>query len=157
MRPSWFTSSGTVGACLEANIAGVPGIAFSQILGPGVFSHWSTHRSFPDGELERMEAQADSVMARAFDELLPGGAPPTEPVTWSINIPPALTDGWQLHHTELGHTCYGSCFQPIDGGFHHDIVRPDLDPRPETDGQAVLAGHPSVTRLDIRTFGRRSV
>ena len=151
---SFVFSSGTVGACLEANIAGVPGIAFSQILGPGVFKHWSTHRRFPDEEGERLEGQAQAVMTRVFEELMPSGAPPEEPLTWSANIPPELAQDWSLAHTALGHTFYQSCFKPKDGGYHHNIERPEIDAREETDGQAVMAGNVSLTRLDIRGFGQ---
>lgn len=149
-------SSGTVGACLEANIAGVPGIAFSQILGPGVFQYWSTHRRLPEDEAERLEAQARAVMGRVFERVMPDGDPPDEPVTWSANIPPDLAPGWDVVPCALGHTFYESCFQPAEGGYRHHIERPPLDPRPATDGQAVKAGHVSLTRLDIRDFGQKT-
>ena len=147
-------SSGTVGACLEANIAGLPAIALSQILGPGVFKHWMTHRAFPDGESERVPEQAAAVMDRLLDQLLGKDEFFDQPVTWSANIPPELTDGWEIVPCSLGHTLYGSCFKEADGGYIHNIERPEVDGRELTDGQVVMAGNVSLTRLDIRGFGQ---
>ena len=40
-------ASGTIGACLEGNIAGIPGIALSQELVPSDFLYWDKNRKFP--------------------------------------------------------------------------------------------------------------
>ncbi|MEM7468795.1 MAG: 5'/3'-nucleotidase SurE, partial [Pseudomonadota bacterium] len=43
---SFMFSSGTVGACLEANIAGIPALALSQELKPEQFFQWGEKRAF---------------------------------------------------------------------------------------------------------------
>ena len=44
---SFIVSSGTVGACLEANIAGIPGIALSQCLQPETYKQWANEQHLP--------------------------------------------------------------------------------------------------------------
>ena len=69
-------SSGTVGACLEANIIGLPAVALSQILGGGLFFEWTDNKRFPESEL--------AANAR---QLLPHlGSPPEEWVKFQEGV-----------------------------------------------------------------------
>ena len=64
---SFTLSSGTVGAALEANIAGLPGVALSQVLPGQVFRQWVEDRTMqPDVRdllFERCRAMLDRVFA----------------------------------------------------------------------------------------------
>ena len=59
-------ASGTVGACLEANIAGIPGIALSQQLSPTVYQYWDQNRSIEPTTLARLDEATRGVMANVW-------------------------------------------------------------------------------------------
>ena len=147
-------SSGTVGACLEANIIGLPAVALSQILGGGLFFEWTDNKRFPEVELERLRVQTRNVLDAVFGRLFERPGFWKDPVTWNVNIPPETTEDWEVRDTYLSHTFYGSCFKKVGEVFRHDMDPPTVDTREHADEGVVRAGHVSVSRLDIRTFGR---
>jgi 5'-nucleotidase len=144
-------SSGTVGACLEANIAGIPGIALSQDLETDVYMHWGLHREFRPEVVEQLSAQTMALLPRITNYLLDGKC--GEPVTWNVNLPSRPAPDCRLVHTFLGHSFYGSCFQKTGDRYHHNLKTYQPDERPQADGVVIRAGHVSVTRLDMRDLG----
>tara|TARA_Y100000588_G_scaffold209540_1_gene223389 strand:+ start:18421 stop:19188 length:768 start_codon:yes stop_codon:yes gene_type:complete len=151
---SFTVSSGTVGACLEANIAGLPAVALSQSLNRGLFRIWVEGRQIPHDEMASLRAQTEQVVSRLFEDL--EGRPPfmEEAVTWNVNMPSELREEWVLADTVLGRTFYGSCFKKHGDVYMHDMSFPEPDETEGTDTAAILAGNVSVTRLDLMTFGR---
>ena len=147
-------SSGTVGACFEANIAGIPAVALSQRIDREVFVHWLEERRVPEGELRRLCKQSGEVLDRVFETLFERKDFWDCAVTWNVNLPFRTDADWKLVPTFLGHTFYGSCFKQAGDRFQHGIDPPVQDTRDRADGAVVNQGHVSVTRLDIRTFGR---
>ena len=60
-------ASGTVGACLEANIAGLPALALSQELTREDFQHWDQNRAFREAtytQLDRKSTRLNSSHER---------------------------------------------------------------------------------------------
>ena len=151
---SFAYSSGTIGACLEGNIAGIPGVALSQVLAPEVFQHWIAHRALPGTELDRIRQQSgaiiDRVMSRYLgDEAFRGGR-----LTWNVNMPFQTVADWEVQDTFLGHSVYGSCFRKEGEVFRHNLEGRTPDTREGSDVATTESGHVSLTRLDMFLFGQ---
>jgi 5'-nucleotidase len=147
-------SSGTIGACLEANIAGIPAIALSQELTRSTFMAWMEDRSLPEAEIARLRAQTDMLLEGVFQQLFARQDFLTHPVTWNVNFPDHLAADWQLVPTSLGHTVYGSCFKQRGDRYQHELDGTLDDVRDHTDSRVVKQGHVSITCIDIRKLGQ---
>ncbi|NLV24714.1 MAG: 5'/3'-nucleotidase SurE [Deltaproteobacteria bacterium] len=147
-------SSGTIGACLEANIASLPAVALSQDFDSASFRQWLGKRSLPEGVLVRLKEQTAFLLDRVFDHLQERRGFFARPVTWNINLPFAARGDWRLIDAYLGHTWYASCFRRAGDRFYHDLDPPREDPRAGADGAVVRSGHVSITEIDIRNLGR---
>ena len=147
-------SSGTVGACLEANIVGLPAVALSQILGGDLFFEWTDNKRFPGPELERLRGQTRGVLDSVFGRLFERPGFWEDTVTWNVNIPSEVAEDWEVRDTYLSHTFYGSCFKKTGDVYRHDMDPPTLDVSEKADEGVVRAGHVSMSRLDMRTFGQ---
>jgi 5'-nucleotidase len=154
---SFFFSSGTIGACLEANIAGVPAIALSQALERDVFIGWAEYRQMPEDTVARLREQTEMMLGRVFQQLLAREDFLSQPVTWNVNLPYEATEDWEIVPTVLGHTMYGSCFQKVGDQFRHGLGLPELDSRENADCEVLRQGHVSVTCIDMRTFAQRAM
>ena len=146
-------ASGTVGACLEANIAGIPGIALSQQLSPPVYQYWDQNRSIESATLARLDAATRSVMTNIWRNLVTERAPTSHATTWNVNLPFDIKSP-DLVHTYMGHSWYQQCFtgDPA-GGFRHRMQPFERDTHFQSDHSALEAGKVSVSLLDIKTFG----
>ena len=145
-------ASGTIGACLEANIAGLPALALSQELTREDFIYWDEHRAF--------RADTSAVLSQSIEKLIPRiwaqfVAPHVaEKTTWNVNFPSTPATISDIHRTRLGYSTYRNCFRQRGDQYHFALAAADLDPAPDTDDATLKAGHVSVTLLDIRTFGQ---
>jgi len=146
-------SSGTVGACLEGNIAGIPGIAISQDLEHEVYMHWGGHRSFLPETVERLGTGLVPLLPRLVDHLLSGRLEPF--VTWNVNLPVDLSPDCPLVHTVLGHSFYDSCFEKQGARYRHNLKVYHADERPMSDGVVIREGKASLTRIDMRDLGQQ--
>jgi len=151
---SFTLSSGTVGAALEANIAGLPGVALSQVLPRQVFRQWVEDRAMQPDVREPLLEKCRATLHRVFAFLNDRTDFLSDPVTWNVNMPAELSDDWRVIPTVLGHTFYTSCFEASEEGYYHNIDQPEVEERAGTDGMVLRAGHVSITRLDIRTLGQ---
>lgn len=154
---SYLFSSGTVGACLEANIAGVPAIALSQKLDRLLFQSWMTHGRFPDAALDQLRNQTMMILRQVFERLLSRPDFLQQPVTWNVNLPDTAASDWQIVPTVLGHTMYGSVFRQSGQQFRHEGGIAYSDTRTQADGMVLQEGHVSVTYIDIRGLGQTIV
>ena len=150
-------SSGTVGACLEANIAGVPAIALSQRLNRPIFQSWMQHGRISDADLERLKSQTTMILGHVFERLLARPDFWRHPVTWNVNLPDTAAPNWQIVPTVLGHTVYGSVFKQSGEQFRHEGGRARTDNREQADGVVLQEGHVSITYIDIRELGQTIV
>lgn len=153
----FFFASGTIGACLEANIAGIPAVALSQSLERHVFQEWMLYQRLPDGEEMRLRQQTAMLLERVFQALRARSDFLHHPVTWNVNLPSTAAADWRIVPTVLGHTMYGSCFKADGGQFRHAVELLQPDPREHADSTVVRQGQVSVTHIDIRQLAQTIV
>ncbi len=151
---SFAMSSGTLGACFEGNIAGIPGIAMSQELERETYQKWNRDRSFEPATIDRLRAQIWPLLQRVAGEMIPADDPPGDPVTWNVNFPFNSANPCELVHTTLSHTYYASIYKQAGDHYRHDLSPFHKDSRPLTDDAVIRDGHVSLTELDIRNLGR---
>lgn len=152
---SFILSSGTVGACLEANLAGLPALALSQSLEPWVFRAWNQEHTFPATAFEHLQQQTHQLFDAVWQYLNQRPDFLQRPVTWNVNFPFTAAPAWQIVPTVLGHTFYGSCFKLHGDRFQHELDPLHLDAREHADGVVIRQGHVSVTCLDIMQLGQQ--
>ena len=149
---SFMFSSGTVGACLEANIAGIPALALSQELTPEEYFHWSDNREFSDASKTTLANLSHQFIHTAWREL--DIEAEQRPITWNVNFPYDVVENPDLIKTKLGQTFYTGCYSQRGDQYFHDLRSIDVDPNPETDEMVISSGHISATLLDLRKFGQ---
>jgi 5'-nucleotidase len=150
---SFTWSSGTVGACLEANIAGVPAVALSQALDQEIFLEWAENRKISESGMSLLRDSTHRLLGMAFDKLTEREDWLRDPITWNINLPAEPAADCRLVSTFLGHSFYGSIFKKRGDVYVHDIDSPVPDETEQADTAVVMSGHVSITRLDLLTFG----
>ena len=149
-----FLASGTVGACLEANIAGLPAVALSQKLSKTLFRDWAKHRRISGGELARFRDQIRSHLKQVFGYLYDVEGFWNRPVMWNVNLPDQPASDCRVILTSLAPKLYGSCFKGEGNRFTHEVDFFLECGQGDTDAEVVKRGHISVTRVDIRELGR---
>lgn len=147
-------SSGTVGACLEANLAGLPAVALSQSLEREVFRSWVNDRRLPEAETARLGTQTETLLEGVFQTLFAQEDFWANPVTWNVNLPSRAVPDWRVVRTSLAQTVYGSCFKQVGDRFQHGLDPPVEDTRDDVDGEVVRRGHVSLTLIDLRILGQ---
>lgn len=145
-------ASGTVGACLEANIAGLPALALSQELTREDFIYWDQNRGFRPDTAARLEHSIDRLVPRVWQALIADHF--GSRTTWNVNFPIQQPHEPEIRRTRLGHTTYGSCFQRKGDQYLFGLSAANIDPAPDTDDATLKTGHISATLLDIRDFGQ---
>jgi len=159
---SYAASSGTIGACLEANIALIPAVALSQQLTPAGFGRWAARApADPGSELGDAVARLDHLLPTLLADLLPRVRPRGErrterPVTWSLNFPARLADDWRLVRCALERARYGSCFERHGDVLRHVGAPAIRDPDEGTDIDVLARGSVSLTRIDPWALGQET-
>ena len=151
---SFALSSGTIGACIEANIAGIPSIALSQQLNRDIFQNWVTNKHFDDDVINHLQNQHDDVMEKVLGALIGAEDTLKHPIIWNVNMPYQVKESWQIKNTILGRSFYRSCFKKVDGHFEHALDSFSTDSSSESDDTVVNGGDISLTRIDIRDLGQ---
>ncbi len=146
-------ASGTVGACLEANIAGLPALALSQELSREDFIYWDQNRGFRPEITATLERSIGALVPRVWELLVTGHFGRRS--TWNVNFPIVQPHEPEIRYTRLGFTTYGSCFRRKGDQFHFGLTEASIDPAEDTDDTTLKAGHVSATLLDIRDFGQK--
>lgn len=159
MGIGFLLSSGTVGACLEANLAGIPAIAISQ-----AFDSATRNRYTPDFAIEPQQlVEFKGHTVRALDLLWQWlfrtetcAATLSCPITWNINLPCILTDPQVLRLAPLGTTRYGQVFreEEIPGSdgvrsFLHAEIERVVDTNPHCDSSLLMSGSATVSPVDL--------
>ena len=143
-------ASGTLGACFEANIAGLPAIALSQAMAFEDHKSWYTQRAFAADSLARMESNARQLLPKIWKDYV---SILDRAITWSFNIPDHCKS-LEVIETRLGQTFYGQCFSQRGDRYSHDLQRFDIDAAPDSDQAVVFTGNVSATEIDIREIGQ---
>jgi hypothetical protein len=74
----------------------------------------------------------------------------------NVTLPFAAHSGWKLQATSVARDLYRGLFQKKGEYYEHALSSVDLktDGRPDGDFETVLAGHVSVSEIDIWPVGR---
>lgn len=142
-------SSGTVGAAVEARLAGVPAIAFSMALPHDAYGLSGDERTARLGDLPaRAVAVAADVAETIMQHAWPAGVD-----LFSVNMPATVQSHTPRRVTPIARTSYGALFRP-DGanGYRHSIRKYEaIEASPGSDIEAFNAGEVSIApiRLDV--------
>ena len=147
----FLMASGTVGACFEANIAGLPGLALSQEITLEDHRRWDQERCFDAQSLAEMRRNLETAIPTVWQQLVLGRE--RQPTTWSVNLPRHLARA-EVVHSRLGHTFYGQAFVQRGELYHHQLARFPMDADPDTDYMVVRQGLISAVHLDMRVLGQ---
>src|SRR5262249_45933047 len=147
---AFLLSSGTVGAAIEASIAGVPALAFSAALPHDAYGLSGHERVRALGDLPERAADVAADITGAF---LRFGVPP-EIDCVSINMPSQVTRSSPREINPVTRTRYGLLFKPADGGYRHQFSGLSIDSRPDGDVAAVSRGAVSICPLRFEVSAR---
>lgn len=145
-------ASGTVGACLEANIAGIPALALSQELEREDFLFWDQNRRFRDATTATLTRLVATLVPSVWHHFVERHL--DQITTWNINFPFTPAAVPDIRRTRLGHSFYRDCFHRRGDQYHFGLRRAELDAAADTDNATLAAGHVSATLLDLKTFGQ---
>jgi 5'-nucleotidase len=144
-------SSGTIGACLEANISGIPAIALSQELAQEDFMYWHENRSFRPETILRLKRTLGKSIPEIWQKFPLDSIDPR--TTWNINFPEMSFSDPEIIYTKAGQSYYGNCFSESEKGYKFSLKEATIDKTPLTDDKTLKDGNISATLLDLRTFG----
>ena len=155
----FIISSGTVGACLEANLADIPAIALSQAFDPETRNRYIADYMIAPELIERFDRQTVRVLDKVFSVLF-SDAHKNEvlstPVTWNINFPFELTDPKTLSYAPMSKNRYGACFTEDANSemsdtrvLTHGRITQVVDPSPHTDSALLQRGTAAFTPIDL--------
>jgi 5'/3'-nucleotidase SurE len=152
-------SSGTVGACIEANLANIPAIAVSQAFDVETRNQYAADYSIAPDHLTRFRSQTDQILNRVFEIFLSEQNKQqvlSSPVTWNVNMPFRAVGGAGVTLAPLGKTRYGKCFQEqsqLPGSavrvFKHAGLAEVRDSDPHCDSSVISVGVPSISLIDV--------
>ncbi|MCB0337390.1 MAG: 5'/3'-nucleotidase SurE, partial [Bdellovibrionales bacterium] len=136
---SFVISSGTVGACFEANILGIPAVALSQNLEPELMQQWRATRVMPKNRRIQLKKQIEKMIPKTFEFLNPFLGHDTPAVTWNVNFPSFWNENQDIKILPVNHGRYGSIFIRAEGGFQHFVSVDQIfkDTEPESDAAAL--------------------
>ncbi len=144
-------ASGTVGACLEGNIAGIPGLALSQELTKEDFFFWDRNRRFSQETSESLSRTVKKLVPKVWKELI--GNDLDYKTTWNVNFPLAKFNNPEIVKTKLSNTFYGNCFQKKESQWEFALADARIDNSPGTDNVVITSGNISATLLDLTKIG----
>lgn len=151
-------SSGTVGACLEANVAGVPALGLSQAFDTDTRNRYVDDYLIAADRMAIFAAHTERILDRLLDILFRKSIRPrvlSSALTWNVNFPFNLTDARVLRMAELSSARYEAAFVEQDelttAGtrvFRHAVVKASGMVSPLDDNSIMRAGCGAVTALD---------
>ena len=152
---SYVFSSGTVGACFESNIAGVPALSLSRRMSSEHYQAWNRDRALSEADLKTIRAEVSEIFKELRTRLFEREDFLSAPLTWQVELPQELSPTWNLCPGVLGHSFYQGLFhRSEDGRFRHGLQMHEVDPRPNSDYQIILRGDVCVSQLDMRVLGQ---
>ena len=150
-------ASGTIGACIEANISGVPAIALSQEFFPEDFKHWDANRRFSENTQNTLLSRLKLSVNKVWDYLKDKDN--TDPITWNVNFPKKYssnaTEDIEIKRTVLSNTYYDNCFKSHDDGFQFALAKTRTEENKNSDVFALEQGAVSISKIDIRVLGQQ--
>jgi 5'-nucleotidase len=156
MGLGFVLSSGTVGACLEANLAGIPAIALSQAFDVATRDEYVVDYMISEARMAVFDRQITAILDKAIGVLFSDPCRSevlTHPITWNVNCPFALTDPALVRYAPLGKARYGRCFEEEIGSsvrtFRHHASELVPDHNPHVDSSLLRGGSGTVSAIDL--------
>ena len=145
---AFMLSSGTVGAAVEAALAGVPSAAFSVELEKPDYQRWRSERNLDS--LARLWSSTAAVSAEIAAEVLSSGLPAGASAL-NVNMPPGTTPSTPRRLTGVSKTTYGRFFKRLESGrYSYDSARLEvLEPDSGTDVEVLGRGEVSITPIQL--------
>jgi 5'-nucleotidase len=166
-RPDLVMSSGTVGACLEGNIAGLPAVALSQAFDTATRNRYIDDYMIEEERIALFEAHTVRILDRLTSILFSERNCRdvlTTPITWNVNFPFELSDAAVLRNATLGLARYGRTFveqSALPGSayrtFTHDKLPEIADSNPDTDSAVLASGCAALCPIDIWSLSGQRV
>ncbi len=150
---SFIFCSGTVGACFEANIAGVPAIALSQEFDTAARNEYALEYTLSTATIAHLERQTKGFLSRILPVFTKNRELLAAPKTWNINFPYRARESWEIVPCPLDKIRYGSFFAKKESIFEHSLTEVIKEGADHTDAAIVARGDVSITPLDIHSFG----
>lgn len=161
----FLLSSGTVGACFEGNIAGIPAIAFSQAFDSETRNQYAADYHIAETRMASFRKVYENFIPKFVNWV---HALPKEqgafPVTWNVNFPVELRPTDNIRQCRLGHTRYGKSFEEKGvfspnglRAFSHELTQIIRDSDSECDSELVAKGVIALTPLDLKVLGQSKV
>ncbi len=149
---AYIAGSGTVGAALEASIAGIPSFAFSAV-SVGHFREWAAYMRTPESvaDWERFAAISASIVAEVMAYGFPAGVDVV-----SVNMPAEAQLDTPRCVTHVAKSIYGPLFkEQAPGIFKHDWTSDMevVDALWGSDVQVVADGKIAVTPISLAAVG----
>ncbi len=156
----FMLSSGTVGACFEANIAGIPAIALSQAFDRETMQHYVAEYALKPEIEQHLRQQTMRLLPVVLDELIgsrSGSASKLDKsITWNVNFPATATNDTPVL-AELDSGSYGSCFRRDEDSFIFELNSVKLDASPRSDTRFLREGRVTMTALRGAALGTLKV
>lgn len=161
MGLGFVLSSGTVGACLEANLAGIPAIALSQAFDVATRDEYIVDYLIPEATMAKFEGQILKILDKAMGILFADVRKERvleHPITWNLNFPFDLQAPDVVRYAALGKARYGRCFEEESSGspsvrtFHHRAIEVISDPNPDIDSTLVREGVATLSPISLWTL-----
>jgi 5'-nucleotidase len=159
----FILSSGTVGACLEANLAGVPALALSQAFDPETRNRYSVDYTIESQSLQRFRTQTSSILDHFLSKANGSTGGDTflrTPVTWNINFPSVAKDLKALKSTPIAQSRYSRVFNETSSNesdairiFSHSSINEIKDPSSDCDTSLIIDGCATLSLIDIWGLG----
>jgi 5'/3'-nucleotidase len=151
---SFIMSSGTIGACFEANIARIPALAFSQALDVKTRREYLSGGTMDEGTIRRLAEQTEAFLDRIFAVLLNYENFFADPITWNFNFPFRGSAQPRIVPSTVGISYYGSSYLREGSHFYHHLTDTVFDCDHGCDSSVVEAGEIAVTPIDVRILGQ---
>lgn len=144
---SYFWSSGTVAACIEANLSEVPGLALSQVFFDEDFNLYKNTGKFFEKVLQGYLKSIPSILSRLMpivvNNLLHSY------ITWNVNIPPFLDSEFEIKWASMAPTLYHSLFIREKEGFIHNLNGLKGEVPIGSDISVLDSGNISLSKIDV--------
>ena len=148
-------SSGTLGACIEANLVGKPAIALSQFLTEEDYNFWVSDKKLGRNIYQQFSLEYPKVL-RKIIALYEKKLSVRGLLSWSFNFPEQVCVDTKILPARLAKTFYGRYFKDIDeSSITYDLEHEcRIDSSNDVDMQVLKKGYISLSKIDIFSLGQ---
>lgn len=143
-------SSGTLGAGIEANILGIPSIAFSIRTSGEDYLSWSKSGIINEDAIEKYKNIFNKYVDRILDIIFDSDEYKNRlPILYSVNFPQNINESTEIVFTKLSKFSYESCFVKTRHSYTHRVDIPSDFKEEGSDYSELKNSNISITKIDI--------